>query len=274
MPRLQPAPGYITASEAKELLKVSDSSLSQYVKAGWLKRYGPKERKYKFYKLSEVEALIASRQTFDEYQEIYPATFEAATLADMPVIVDMDVRTFHVDMEVETYARWFRKNPESFFVLRDTAQKVVGYACLFPTSLQVIDRFVRDEIALEDIGADDIELYEPGPGLHLYVIAVAVDPVYRGSAKAEYGAQLIRGLYTFLYDLARRGVVIETITARSYKPDGLRLLRKLGIPQLRSPIKGKQLFGVRVAESGFPAFVKYSEVLEQTRKGASNVLPD
>jgi hypothetical protein len=261
LPRLKPAPGYITAKEAIAMLDISDATLSTYVKKGWLKRYGPSNRQHKFYKLSEVEALIESRNTFDEYQEMLPASFDAATSEDMPTIVDIDKRTFHVDITEETYLRWMRKNPETFFVLRDGGEKVVGYACLLPLKKEVMDRFVRDEIDMDDISPDDVALFEPGRPLHLYVIALCVDPVYRATIKHEYGARLVRGLFTFVLELARRGIEIETITARTDKADGIRLLRKMGIPQLRSPVIGKHLFSVYVADSGFPILVRYSDLL-------------
>lgn len=261
MPRLKPAPGYITAKDAIAMLDISDATLSTYVKKGWLKRYGPSGRQHKFYKLSEVEALIESRNTFDEYQEMLPASFDVATPEDMPTIVDIDKRTFHVDITEQTYLRWMKKNPETFFVLRDGGDKVVGYACLLPLKKEVMDRFVRDEIDMDDISPDDVALFEPGRPLHLYVIALCVDPVYRAAIKHEYGARLVRGLFTFVLELARRGIEIETITARTYKADGIRLLRKMGIPQLRSSVIGKHLFSVNVADSGFPILIRYSDLL-------------
>jgi len=266
LPRLKPAPGYITAKEAIAMLNISDSTLSAYVKKGWLKRYGPSGRQHKFYKLSEVEALIESRNTFDEYQEMLPASFDVATPEDMSTIVDIDKRTFHVDITEETYLRWMRKNPETFFVLRGSSDKIVGYACLLPMEKEVMDRFVRDEIDMDDISPDDVALFEPGRPLHLYVIALCVDPTYRSAIKHEYGARLVRGLFTFILELARRGVEIETITARTYKADGIRLLRKMGIPQLRSPVVGKHLFSVRVADSGFPILVRYSDLLAEWKR--------
>lgn len=261
MPRLKPAPGYITAKDAIAMLEISDATLSSYVKKGWLKRYGPSGRQHKFYKLSEVEALIESRNTFNEYQELLPASFDVAIPEDMPAIVDIDKRTFGVDITEETYLRWMRKNPESFFVLRDSKDKIVGYACLLPMKKEVMDRFVRNKIGMDEISSDNIYLFEAGRPLHLYIIALCVDPVYRSAIKHEYGSRLVRGLFTFVLELARRGVEIETITARTYKADGIRLLRKMGIPQLRSPVIGKHLFSVCVADSGFPILERYSDLL-------------
>ncbi len=248
------------------MLDISDATLSIYVKKGWLKRYGPSGRQHKFYKLSEVEALIQARNTFDEYQEMLPASFGIAAPEDMPTIVDIDKRTFGVDITEETYLRWLRKNPETFFVLRDSNDKVVGYACLLPIKKETMDRFVRDEISMEDISPDDVHLFEPGRLLSLYVIALCVDPVYKIAIKHEYGARLVRGLFTFVLELARRGIEIESITARTYKADGIRLLRKMGIPQLRSPVIGKHLFSVCVADSGFPILVRYSDLLAEWKQ--------
>lgn len=250
------------------MLDISDATLSQYVKNGWLKRYGPPERKHKFYKLSEVQALIASRNTFNEYQEKLPAFFAVATPEDMPTIVDIDKRTFKVDVTEETYLRWMRKNPETFFVLRNSANKVVGYIALLPLKKDTMDRFVKGEIGMDDISPNDVEFFEPGRPVHLYVIALCVDPVYKAAVKGEYGARIVRGLFAFLLELAQRGVEIETITARNDKdkPDGRRLLQKLGIPQLRSPVPNKYLFSVRVADSGYPVLVKYSDVLAEWKR--------
>src|SRR5712664_1050290 len=64
MPRKLPPLGFITAGEAAKRLGVSDGMLSIYVRQGKLKRYGPEERKHKFYKESEVQAIEASDNAF------------------------------------------------------------------------------------------------------------------------------------------------------------------------------------------------------------------
>lgn len=277
MPRLKPAEGYVTAGEAVRLLEISDSMLSQLVKQGKLKRYGPEGRKHKFYKLSEVEAELAARQTFDAYAEAAPAAFfDAATEADMSTIVDMDLRTFAAPFRVETYLGWLRKNPRSFFVLRarEATGTLVGFACLLPLRPEVMARFLRDEIALDDITPGDVLAYEPGGGPYsLYVIALVIDPAYRRAAdKRAYGAALARGIFSFLLDLAREGVEIERISARSERPDGIEMMRHLGMPQVRPSVppppehKKRLQFSVRVRESGFHLLMKYCDVLDEWRR--------
>jgi len=279
VPRLQPQPGYITSKEAQKMLNISDSTLSDYVKRGWLKRYGPPGRTYKFYKLSEVEALVASRLHFDEYQESLPTSFEVAQMEDIPAIVDMDNRTFvdekenpdYHGMDTSIYSRWLRANPETFYVLRDATRRLVGYACLLPLARERMDQFVRGEIGMEDITSSDVQPYVPGRILHLYVIALAIEPSFRQAVKHEYGARLVRGIFTCLLEMAHRGIEIETITARTFKPDGIRLMRKMGMSWLRSPVAHKLLFRVTLPESGSPVFIRYSEVLTEWKRKHSSV---
>ena len=157
-----------------------------------------------------------------------------------------------------------QRNPQTFFVLTNAVEKVVGFVSLLPLKKSTLDHLVRDEIKWMDIPNKDIDLFEPGKPLHLYIIAVCVDPTYKGAAKERYGAGIISGLFDFFLGLAKQGIEIDTLTARNElnKPDGKRLAQKLGMPQLRSPVAHMNLFSVRVADSGYPLLVQYSNLLE------------
>ncbi len=275
MPRLQPPPGYTTARDAANRIGVSEALLSRYVEKGKLKRYGPENRKHKFYKISEIEALLMTERLFiEEYQKGAwrknpSSTFELAKEEDIPYIYDIDARTFPEEgpaAPLEICLNWYHKNPHTFYTLRNEAGIITGYGSMLPMDRETRDRFIRDEIHGEDITPDYIPEYEPGQVYHLYIMALAVDPRYKGKEKREYGARIVAGLSEFLLDLASQGIEIETITARSYKPDGLRLLRKMGFPQLRSSVPGKNLFMVRVPESGYPLFERYTEILNDWKE--------
>ena len=118
------------------MLDISDATLSSYVKKGWLKRYGPPGRQHKFYKLSEVEALIESRNTFIEYQEPLPASFDVAPPEDMSTKVDIDKRAFHGGDAEETW-----------YVVK-VGEEIAGYALMVSLDpekmkkvLQKLERF-------------------------------------------------------------------------------------------------------------------------------------
>src|SRR5579864_9285239 len=100
MPRLNPAPGFVTAKEAVSMLNGSDAMLSRYVKEGRLKRYGPPERKHKFYKVSEIEAVIAGRNVFEaeythgQWRTNPTSKFELAQEEDMSTIARIGTAIF------------------------------------------------------------------------------------------------------------------------------------------------------------------------------------
>src|SRR5450755_815232 len=181
MPRLQPPPGYVTAKEAARRLNVSDGLISRYVQQGKLKRYGPPERQHKFYKISEIEALAASERFFytpGQWRNNPVLTFETATEADQPAMFEISRGTFDMPITpelTEIRREWLRKEPETYHVVRDQSGAVVAYACLPALPDNVIARFIRDELEGEDITADDIQRFEPGAALHIYIMAMAVD---------------------------------------------------------------------------------------------------
>ncbi len=269
--RHSPPPGYITSTEA---VKKLGKMLYKHVDAGRVRKITPEGYTHGFYHAGDVEAVLATEQAFSPQYvpgtwKNHPSfTFERAVASDMPAIVEISSHIFDDHGPVtpaEIRLTWLRKNPETFFVLRNQEGVTVGYASLLPLKRATLERFIHDEIQTEDITPEDIETFEPGKPLHLYFMSMGIEPSYTRE-KHEYGAALVRGLFTFFLDLASRGIELETITARSHKPDGLRLLRKMGIPQLHSPVPGKNLFAVRVAESGFPLFERYSEILAEYRQ--------
>ena len=73
------------------------------------------------------------------------------------------------------------------------------------------------------------------------------------------------GFFSFMLALADRGVIVETATARSHTQDGIKLMRRLGLPWLISTVPGVELFSVVVAESGLPFLRKYSAKLAEKR---------
>jgi hypothetical protein len=63
-----------------------------------------------------------------------------------------------------------------------------------------------------------------------------------------------------LIEMGRKGIVIETVTARSTKPDGIRLLRDLGFTQMPSTTEKKD-FILDVKKSGAREVMQYKQAL-------------
>jgi hypothetical protein len=273
MPRLQPPDGYITATDATKRLNVSDAMLSIYVKEGKLHRYGPSDRQHKFYKISELDAFIEARQTFEE-EEVYKrgqwrenetSTFRQALPEDLDAIIAMSERAYPEEgLPLRTtWEGWMRKEPESFQVLVNQQNVIVGYSTILVMPPTTLDAFIRDALPVDEIGPEKLDVFRPGEPLHLYAMSLVIDPQYPKRKKHEYGSRLIHGVFSFFLDLAERGIEIETITARSHTRDGIRIMKRLGLPLVKSPVPrpNRYLFVVKVSESGLPLFERYTELL-------------
>lgn len=269
MPRMQPPPGWIRGSEATARLRISDSLLSRYVLDGKIRRYVPHGRTYGFYNEDDVKILEGVSTAFPgvEHQK-HRSFFAIARRSDIPAIAKIDHDAIHPQDDQYNngfFLRWQQRNPETLFALRDIDGAVVGFVSILPLTHSALDRVVRGEISLTDLVDEDIPLFAVGAIIHLYVVAMAVDPKFPIKIRHEYGAALLAGFFSFILALAERGVIIETATARSHTQDGIKLMRRLGLPWLISPVPGIELFSVRVAESGLPFLRKYSAKLAENR---------
>ncbi len=280
--RGKPPEGYYTASIArKKLGNISDGMLRSYIEKGLIERVVPPGRKQGFYKRDAVDKLAKEIEiSWYGGTSTRGTQFRQAAPTDLDAIVDIDERTFNAPEAKpeprqvylqeckETYSRWMQKNPQTFFVLTNAANKVVGFSSLLPLKKSTLDDLVNDRVKWSDIPNEDIELFEPENPLHVYIIALCIDPSYKGALKEEYGARIISRLFNLFASLAKQGVEIETITARNdfNHPDGKRLMQKLGMPQLRSPVPHMHLFAIRVAEAGNPLLAKYYNTLVEWKK--------
>lgn len=266
---------YFTAQEAFTYLGITRDAFNNYVRRD-PKTYGQERLlgKHAYYRKDKIMELKARTEEFltppyrpGDYRKHPSSRLELATENDMPILADLGARALGYGLSPNDIriAR-LRKNPESYQVLRNQEGTIVGYAAILCLSGDTLSLLIHDELQTSDLTADRVEVFEPGQPLHIYILALCVDPNYTHQQKRQYGARLILGLFAFLFELASHGVEIEAITARSWTSDGIRLLRHMNIPQLRSPVPGKNLFSVRVAESGIPLLVRYSEALEEWKK--------
>jgi hypothetical protein len=263
---------YFTAQEAFQYLGITRDAFNNYVRRD-PKTYGQERLlgRHAYYRKDKIMEIKARTEMFltppyqlGDYRKNPSSKLELATENDMPALADLGARALGYALsDNEIRIARLRKNPESYQVLRNQEGVIVGYAAILCLSGETLDQLIHDEVKTSDLTADRVEAFESGRPLHIYILALCVDPNYTHQQKRLYGARLILGLFAFLFELASRGVEIDTITARTWSKGGLRLLRHMNVPQLRSPIPGKNLFSVRVTESGIPLLVRYSETLEE-----------
>ena len=247
------------------MLQVTDAMLSKYVKQGRLGRYGPEGRKHKFYKLSEVQAIIdADRAFFEAGKETAPgsqddAVFALATSQDMEGIYQLATGLFGRAASPDQRRSWLAKEPRGHYVVKRRDGTIVASLYFLPVKHERLLAYMRDEIRARDITAEDIEPFAPGQIRECIVGSVASDPDVDREIRSNYVAVLLRGVRANLEELGREGVAISRVYAWSETPEGIAMCLRLDMQQWAPPRNGHMTFYLDVASSDAFILEKYKQ---------------
>ena len=260
MPQMKVGKDFYTAAQVKEKLGITQGMLYNYVRNGTLKPVVPPGKRQGVYPRKEVDQLARALQIFIDTQRKQPTIFTKVTTREEvfeSTKLSDDIFGGHID--VDRQMAWLKKNPDIMYVVKSEG-KVVGYVIILPLKPEKIEKLLREEERTVDLEPDEIEVFKPGVPLHLYGGAIGVTIGLSLAEKRTYGARLVSGLVDVLIDMGRKGIVIETFTARSTKPDGISLLRNLGFTQIPSPTEKKD-FILDVRKSGAREVMHYKQAL-------------
>ncbi len=274
MPRIKFSGSYYTAKEVKEKLGITQGRLNTYIRNGTLKPFTPPGKKQGVYRRSEVDQLARDLQVFEEIRQATSSTFTRATADDLKATVQITRVLFGLrESDEETLARrlsWIKRNPDIFYVLKSDGQ-VVGYAAMLPLKPDKIERILSGEESSQLTNADEIEEFKPEKPISIYLVAAGVIPGLSHFEKRSYGARIVSGMVNAIIDLGKRGVIIETLAARSDTPDGIRIMKK-GFTEIPSTTHARN-FVIKVRESGMPFVQEYKQaLLESGQPGAKEWL--
>jgi hypothetical protein len=267
MPRRQAFKEYYTAGEVKKKLGITDGQLYNYVRYGHLQRIMPPGRKQGVYRRDEVDKFALELKAFlSGSDQVRRLTFTNVTESDIPDFVRLTEEIFSgVHLDAGERVRWIKRNPEVLYQLCLDTQ-IIGCAVILPLKPEKIEQILRDEASADEIKAEEIETYETEKPFHLYITGVGVSPTLNKQDKRWYGAKLTRNIGEAIINLGKRGIEIETITARSETVDGIRLLRHVGFRQIPS-ITRKVNFRIDMKEADhIDIAVQYNKELQKARK--------
>lgn len=274
MPRLQTPPGYYTATEVKKLLNVSDAVVRSYAQKGKIRYIIPPGRKQGFYSKKDVDNLVNELTAFlnideEEHEEL---TFSAATEEDMQQIVTIGRLIFDpTSTRQMTPPEWqlkaLEKNPEISFVLKKD-NKVLGYINTVPFTAgnpKLQKCLVVDYLADVNILPDDIETYNTGNHIDLYIMAWATDPELKASDRRWYGGRLVARFISKMEELGRRGVIIDTVASQGRSRSGVRLLQAFSFTEVAPPPEAphKRTFTLDIQRGYGHAAKQYQEALSE-----------
>jgi hypothetical protein len=273
MPRVQPPEGYITATEAKYILNVSDSMVRVHAQKGRIRYVVPRGRKQGFYLKKDVEKLARDLNIFLNIDaEVEASQFSPASVEDLPEIMEISKQLFGSGdrddrvTPLEDRKALLLKNPDVFYILKREEQ-VIGFTYILPFKPESdkIQKLLRASLAGEvDITPDDIVEFKVGQHTQIYLVAIGMKPSIHISKRRIYASRLISNFMHVIIDLGRQGVVIETMTAMGYSKEGRRLLREFGFSEVPPLVPGKRVFTLKLKESGAPLILQYKQALAES----------
>jgi hypothetical protein len=253
---------YYTAAQVKNILGITDGMLYNYVDNGALERIIPPGKKQGVYRRDQVDQLARDLKVFIVTREKHTCVFSRMTTREEVLeSTKLSDAIFGGHIDIDRQMAWLKRNPDIAYIVKSEG-KVVGYAIVLPLKPEKIAKLLREEEYTTELEADEIQLFEPGVPLHLYGGAIGVLPGISLAEKRVYGARLVGGLIDTLIELGKKGIVIASFTARSTKPDGIRLLRNIGFTQIES-ITEKKDFVLDVELSGAREVMQYKLALKE-----------
>ncbi len=263
MPMSQSYEDYYTAAQAMKVLQVTDGMFYNFVRNGDLEGVKLPGRKQSVYEKGKVNQLARELKAFVVTRQKHASVFERATVEDVPDCAKISDEIFGgAHFDVEKQIAWMKKNPDICYVVKNEG-KVVGYVLMLPLDPKKIERILSEEERALDLDISDIGEFIQGKPINLYMASIAVTPSVTLTEKRAYGSRLVGGLLDVLINLGKRGIILETIVARSSKPDGIRLLRGIGFTEILS-ISTRKNFLIEVEKSGIKEIVEYKEALKES----------
>jgi hypothetical protein len=265
---LKESKDYYTAAQVKAILGITDGMLYNYVDNHALERIIPPGKKQGVYRRNQVDQLARDLQVFISTRKEEITTFSKATKEDIPTCIEIGTSTYPGIQQgitsLETRLAWLDKNPDLYYVVKHR-DEVVGYTAIIPMRPEKIQKILRNKEFMKDVKPEEIQEFKPGTPLHIYIATMRTKLGISRTEKRGYGVRLIGGLITTLIELIDKGVIMDTLYARSETVDGIRALKHMGFSEISStrtsPTTVYKNFVLKMDNTGTKTLQKYKQAL-------------
>jgi len=276
--RREPPPGYLTATQAGELL--GPNRLYKLIKDNRLHRKAPPGYKHGYYLMSEVQAIIDAETAFytaSENQETstklseklkgHTLEFAQATADDTEGIHEVASKLFPHTTSADTRKPLIAACPVGNYVVKDNGQ-IVAYIHIQPLKHDRLMAFIKGEIRGWQLTADDLDCF--GPGKTVEVLIKSIGSYHEdNNIRLAYMQRLLNGTMREIAKLGQQGVVLTKIYATSDTPTGIAMsihakMRPLGA--MKGSDGKRFAFELDVAESNLPLLRDYKQALAEWKQ--------
>ncbi|HVB22535.1 MAG TPA: hypothetical protein VNG51_11355 [Ktedonobacteraceae bacterium] len=215
----------------------------------------------------------------DESRIVSKAVYEAAKKENIAECVAIDEAIFGastitpVSEQIAVRQGWWTQNYEVFHVLR-VEEHVAGYVSTLPLPFEKIMNILQEVEHPRDITVKEIQAFQPGNPLDIYIVVMGVNPAYNNHQKRLLGGKLINGLTETFRGWGQRGIAIRAIYARSRLNDGIRILEHIGFKEMDfSPVSGKKIYCLNLEESNTSFAQVYRKAFEEYQSNVAGNVP-
>ncbi|MBA2679029.1 MAG: helix-turn-helix domain-containing protein [Ktedonobacteraceae bacterium] len=278
MPRMQAPDGYLTSSEAAEILNCSVAMVYNYEKSGQLHKTVPPGRKQGFFSENEVKALSEGLASFFD-ASLHPTdskddglTFRQATSDDMEGVYKVAASLFGTTTSAEARKPLIEACPEGNYVVERNGQ-IVAYLHAQPLRHERMMAFMNGEIRGKDISVSDLDCFRPGQKSECLIKSIGATKQIGATDKDRRANQqrfimrLLQGVKAELEEMGSRGIIIDKIFGTSETPTGIAMGFSASMQQFGKPLgEGRFRFVMNVEESELSIFDPYKEALIKWQK--------
>ncbi len=223
---------YYTFEEARAKLGMTKPRFQYWVKSGKIEKVTPPKSKQGVYRKEDIDKLEKEIQAFFIADEASGLKFTKATGEDAREELELSEFIFGKALhDVPMHQQWLKKNPDIDFILRDN-ERLVGYINMYPMKQRAIEQFMSGRVRGWELNIDDLLPYTPNSQIECIIMDVATTPEAPRQQRVQFGAKLINGLISFIFDLAKQNVIITKFHAIGSTPTGIAILRNAGFQEI------------------------------------------
>lgn len=262
-----------SSAEVRKKLDMSPSTLTSLVNKGIIEKIIPIGYERGFYTKESVDQYyeqkkIFEREHFKEDEEPEQRSevkmSKVSTLQEMKECQDLSQEIFGVGAGTEKERmKIVERNPDTYYLLKKDEQPI-GYLSIMPLKKGNLENVLGQTLPVK-IDPSQIESFEKGKQLDLYLTAIGIKPGFSIEEKHEHASKLIRQFIKTILDLGRKGVEVEMIAARSNTADGIRLMKHVGFTEVPPLTPERRTFVINIKESGIPFILQYKKLLEESK---------
>lgn len=257
---------FYTAKQAAARLGLKEGAFFYRVRAGKIRKVLVPGGREGYYQQGEIDSMARARELAILEHATEPSTFMLASEGDLPGLHDLSVCLFGV-MNTISYERllaWHRKNPESYYVLKQEGI-VTGYAgFLYLTPENTAYIMAQAQADTPAPSTSDLLPFTPGIPIAGLFIDIAIRPDLGATQRRYHGRRLIRGLIEVVEYLATRDMPVKKLYATSRTDDGITLIRNVGFKEIAFPDDPLVRFELDLETSEAPIICKCRARIAQT----------